>query len=180
MKNAAVRYLLPIVVALAAAGLPAMAESAPAAQGATHTLKELSFLRGSWFGQGKDGAYIEEHWSAPVGDSILGSCRFIQNGRTSFYELLSIVIQPEGIVLRMRHFNDALVGWTEKSEAGDCPLVVCTKDEVIFDNNNKEHDVKVTYRRTGPKSLTATVDVTRDEKTTTYSFQYSLQENVSK
>ena len=80
----------------------------------------------------------------------------------------------------MRHFNEAFAPWSEKNEAGDCPLVSCTKDEAVFDNNNKEHDVKVTYRRTSPKSLSVTVAVTRDEKTTTYAFEYTSAESETK
>jgi hypothetical protein len=124
----------------------------------------------------KSGSYVEEYWSDLKGDSLIGHCRFIKDGKTTFYELLAIVSTPAGIALRMRHLDGAFIGWDEKDEAGDCLLVSMNANEAIFDNSKSEHRVKVTYRRSGAKSLYVAVEDTRDGKTSTYPFEYNLVE----
>ncbi len=140
------------------------------------SLRDLSFLKGTWCGKSASGSYVEEFWSGPQGDSIIGHCRFIKDGKTTFYELLTIVSTPGGISLRMRHFDKAFKGWDEKDEAGDCVLINSSANEAVFDNNMSQHKVRVTYRRAGPKSLNVSIEDTRDGKTSSYPFEYHLVE----
>ena len=71
MKKGIFRRALPVLFTLAQLGTIASAQT-PA-----HTLRDLSFLKGSWYGNGKGGSYIEEYWSGAEGNSIVGHCRFI-------------------------------------------------------------------------------------------------------
>jgi Domain of unknown function (DUF6265) len=155
---------------------PTMPVSADSISNSQKSLKELSFMRGTWSGKSESGAYVEESWSGPQDDSMVGHCRFIKNGKTTFLELLEIVNTSAGVVLRMRHFDGDFKPWDEKDEAGDCLFVSTTANEAVFDNNKKEHRVKATYRKTGAKSLYAAVEDSRDGKTSTYPFKYNLVE----
>jgi hypothetical protein len=39
---------------------------------------------------------IDEHWSEPAGDNMIGMYRHIRNGKVETYEFLSIEIVAEG------------------------------------------------------------------------------------
>lgn len=139
----------------------------------TFTLKDVSFLEGNWSSKTKSGALVEEFWSAPKADSMVGYCRFIKDQKTTFYELLSIVEKQGQVILRMRHFNESLVGWNDKEEAGDCILVTNDGADATFDNKNDAHHVMVTYKRSGTNSLHVVVEDTTDGKSVKHEFDYS-------
>lgn len=123
---------------------------------------------------GKDGSIEEEYWSAPEADSLVGHCRFIKDGKTSFYELLSIVNLPKsgGIVLQMKHCDGAFVAWDDKDEAGNCKLTKLSPGEAFFDNNNPHHRVTVSYKCKAANSLSVVVKDTQGGKTSTFPFEY--------
>ncbi len=139
-------------------------------------LKSLAFMQGVWEGRTTSGAYVEEAWSAPQGDSLVGYCRFIKESRTTFYELLAVVKLADTTVLRMKHLNADFVPWADKDEAGDLKLISSSDSEATFDNGNKNHHVKVVYKKTGAKSLHVDVEDTTDGKTNSFPFDYKLKE----
>jgi hypothetical protein len=167
---------LPLVAAMALQTctlvvLPVMADVPVTPR---HSLQDVAFIKGNWTSTSKGGAYVEEYWSGIEGDSMVGHCRMIKNGHTTFYEIVAIVNTPTGLVLRMRHFNEAMSPWKEEDESGDCPLISCGANEAVFGNGRSTHAVKVTYRRTGPKSLYALVEDVQEGKTSSYPFEYKL------
>jgi hypothetical protein len=164
--------LLALTMAWQVCGDTAKAK-ADAPRSSPHTLQDLSFMQGTWCGKSGSGSQVEEYWSGAQGDSLIGHCRFIKDGITTFYELMAIVKTPAGFALKMRHFNGAMIPWVEKDEAGDCLLVSGSANQAIFDNNKADHRVRVTYRKTGTNSLYAKVEDTRDGKTTAYPFEYT-------
>ncbi len=141
-----------------------------------HKLQDASFLKGAWSSKTKSGALVEEFWSQPEGDSMVGYCRFIKDQKTTFYELLTIVETKDHVVLRMRHFNESLVGWNEKEEAGDCILTESNSSQITFDNKSETHRVKVTYKRSGSNSLHVTVEDTTNGETVKHEFDYNKNE----
>jgi hypothetical protein len=136
--------------------------------------QQLAFLQGTWTGKTEKGAYVEEYWSRPAGDTMIGHCRFIADGKTTFYELLAIVWEPDRVVLKMRHFDKDFLGWDESAEAGDCVLVSCTSSEVLFENSNSQHKVRVSYRKLDRRdeAIQTIVEDTRDGQTRRYPFEY--------
>lgn len=109
----------------------------PAAPGVPTVLAldRLSWLGGTWTGaMGED--YVEETWSRPSGDSIIGMFRWqTSDGKTTLWELLAIRMEGGDPVLRLRHFDAALEPW--KSEAGGvAPMKATTLDgrRVVFTN----------------------------------------------
>ena len=139
-------------------------------------LKSLAFMQGVWEGKSSSGAYVEEAWSSPQGDSLVGYCRFIKESRTTFYELLAVVRLADSTVLRMKHLNADFVPWADKDEAGDLKLISSSDSEATFDNGNKNHHVKVVYKKTGTKSLHVDVEDSTDGKTNSFPFDYKLKE----
>lgn len=107
-SNAALQAVLTLVVFLLGLGAlrePKHDEPTGARVVAGATLDDLAPLAGTWRGAipGAAGeAVVEEIWSEPLGDTIVGLFRWIApGGRASMVELLSIREEPEGLVLRL-------------------------------------------------------------------------------
>lgn len=78
-------------------------------------LESLAFLKGTWSGT-MEGDRVEETWSAPHGDSIIGMFRWQAGGKTTMWEMLSIKEESGKAVLRLRHFDARFDPW--KGETG--------------------------------------------------------------
>lgn len=127
-------------------------------------LVELGFLAGAWKSQ-LNGELVEEHWTMPAGDAIIGMYRWMdKSGKTRLVEIQSIKLEADGPTLRLRHFDGALVPW--KSESGAIAALVLKdrgKNRARFVNEGKEGGLKhIDYERAAD---TLTIVVTfRDEK----------------
>jgi hypothetical protein len=96
-------------------------------------LKSLGFLKGTWTGKvGND--WVEETWSAPHGDGIIGMFRWQVGGTTTtMWELLSIKDEGGVPVLRLRHFDQKLNPWpSEAGEVERMPAAEVTSNRVRF------------------------------------------------
>ncbi len=116
-----------IALGLAAA---ALAQETPA-----DPLSKLKFLAGAWKGE-MNGELVEEHWTEPAGEAILGMFRWMgKDGKARLFELLSIKAEAEGPVLRLRHFDGALTPWaSEASGAPALKLTECAEGRAVFTN----------------------------------------------
>jgi hypothetical protein len=103
-----------LVCALAPAALAQTAKKA--------RLVDLAWMSGQWLGS-IGGSRSEEVWTAPAGDSMLGMWRLVSSdGKAQVLELLTITDEPEGPVLRLRHFSRTLVAREDKDKAISVPL----------------------------------------------------------
>lgn len=93
------------------------------------TLAEMDFLVGHWTGNAFGGV-SEEIWSQAQGGAMMGMFRQINNGKTVFYELMTLIEENGSIVMRLKHFNPNLTGWEEKDKTVDFKFVG-KKDGVI-------------------------------------------------
>jgi hypothetical protein len=66
---------------------------------AGQSLDDLAFLSGCWEGPLSRGGVIEEFYSAPTDNQIVGTTRYIRDGHTVMFEFSSIVHDSTGIVL---------------------------------------------------------------------------------
>jgi len=88
MKISAVRILFPLIALLVLARA-----------GESQTLDDLAFLSGCWQGPLSRGGAIEEFYSAPSDNLIVGTTRYLRDGHTVMFEFSSIVHDSSGIVL---------------------------------------------------------------------------------
>ena len=156
------RFLL-LVIALLGASRPAHgqppAPSADAAgRAARATLADVAFIAGHGVGA-LDGGVIEEVWSAPRGDSMMGMFAFTKEGRARFYEFLLIEQTASGPVLRLKHFNPGLIGWEEKAEVYSYPLIGLSPRIAVFERPDK--DTRLTFAA-DEGTLAVTLDQKRD------------------
>lgn len=85
------------------------------------TLADVAWIAGQWRGKGLGGE-VEEVWSPPLGDNMLGMFKLVKDGKTSFCELLCISQKGDSLIIRIKHFDARLRGWEEKDQAEEYPL----------------------------------------------------------
>lgn len=130
MKTTALLFVMLLVGAVSAIALtqPAAKPAAPTPAGmmdltkdpARPSIDQLAFLEGDWKGE-KDGAVVEEIWSAPSGNNIVGCFRWLKKtGKPSMFEILALTEEDDGIYLRLHHYSSKLVG----KEPSDKPLTL--------------------------------------------------------
>jgi hypothetical protein len=134
-------------------------------------LADLGFIAGSW-GADWAGGFGEEHWSTASGDSMVGTFRFVKDGKARFYEMMLIEQTPEGPVLRLKHFNPGLIGWEEKAQVYSYPLIEYRQGLAVFERPDKQ--TRMTFRRTSTDSLSVLLEQTKDGKQTSQEFKFRL------
>ena len=92
---------------------------------------DMDWLAGRWRGSGLGGE-CEEVWMPAAAGSMVGAFRLIKEDEVQFYEFLTIMEVDDSVVLRVKHFDNTMVGWEERSESVDFPLVAWSEGEAFF------------------------------------------------
>jgi hypothetical protein len=96
-------------------------------------VEDMAWLAGSWTGEALGGT-VDEIWSLPRAGAMMGMFRLVQDGKTVFYELMTILEEDESLVLRLKHFDGGdLAAWEEKRKTVDFPLVAVVDGAFHFD-----------------------------------------------
>lgn len=118
-------------------------------------LADLSWLAGSWEGEGIEGAPALEGYAPAAGGQMVGHFRQLnKDGSVMFYEIITIVQDGNSLAYRLKHFNADLTGWEEKDKVVVFPLSAVGKQRWDFSG--------LAYERTGPNAMTASVIVHGD------------------
>lgn len=155
--------LLPMVLV----GLPLLAAGNP-------KVADIAWLEGRWIGE-KNGGAIEEHWSPPLENNMIGMFRLFFDEQAQVYEFMTIEQTPSGLMLYLRHFGQKLA---DKDEAAKPMVFFATPDppparSVVFDRIDKpETRTKLYYRREGNK-LTVALDQLINGKRNIEIFEFS-------
>ena len=124
-------------------------------------LASLAWMQGTWIkDDGKN--YIEETWSEPKGDCMVGVLRWIKGGKVWMYELMAISIDNDKLVYRLRHFSREQTPWEKKDAGFAYPLTRITEGEVVFENPNRNQPRRFIYRRSGVNELIARLEGPED------------------
>lgn len=132
----------------------APAPSTNPAMPASDAFAKLKFLHGCW--QLKDGdSQLDEYWSAPAGNCMMGVFRWVKGGKATMYELLTITADDQGVIYRMRHFNGpALVPWAMEADGPlTYPLANLSDTEAIFEDPARAHPKRFIFRKQGDNGL---------------------------
>jgi hypothetical protein len=121
----------------------------PPQQPVASTLSHLTWLAGEWK-MTRGQACIEEQWTRPVGDMLLGMSRTIENGRTTSFEFMRIVSRADGVYFVAQPGGRPPVDFKLVSESGA---------ELVFGNpGHADHLKRIIYRRSGVEQLTARIE----------------------
>lgn len=107
-------------------------------------MADFSWLVGRWHGEGLGGV-IEEVWSEPAGGAMVGYFRLVQNGKPSFYEIMTLVEAENSVEMRLKHVNPDMTGWEEKADFVTFRLVRQDASGAYFEG--------LTFRRTDPDRI---------------------------
>lgn len=129
---------------------------------AVASVEDLKWIAGQWRG-GAMGGSFEETWNLPLGDSMSGVFHFVKDGKTVFYEILTIVPDGNSVKLRLKHFGSDLVGWEEKEKSIEFPLKTLTEHEAAFDG--------LVFRRIKQNRMNIIVRTKEGEKVDTLLFE---------
>lgn len=99
-------------------------------------LADFKWLAGSWVGGGLGGQCVET-WSEPQGDAMVGSFLYSQDGKAVFSEHFSLSKVGDSVTLKLKHFDNNLVGWEEKDKS--------VEFKFVKRNGNKFHFSGMTY-----------------------------------
>lgn len=123
------------------------------------TLADLAWFEGHWLDESAD-HLSEEIWTAPSGDSLLGMWRYVSQGRLRISEILSITDEPEGIALRLRHFDPRLTAREEQDAPVVLRLVAWKAREAVFERAavGGQGRLRLSYRRPSDDSLVAVLE----------------------
>ena len=125
-----------------------------AAQGTKPTIDDLSWLAGSWSGEAR-GIVMEEHWTRPAGNSMVGMHRDVGKGRTLVFEFLRIEQRGDQITyLSMPN---------GRSPATPFPLKELSGTRVVFENPAHDFPQRVIYWKDGD-DLRARIEGTMNGK----------------
>ena len=133
------------------------------AQSTKPTLDGLAWMTGSWSGDMK-GIQMEEHWTAPKGNSMIGLHRDVGKGRTLVFEFLRIEQQGDRIVyLSMPN---------GRSPATPFPLKELSATRVVFENPQHDFPQRIIYWKDG-NDLRARIEGTQNGKTAGEEWKWS-------
>ncbi len=106
---------------------------APGAASPPATIDQLDWLVGYWVGEGLGGV-SRENIAPPVEGQIMGA--FSQqkpDGSIFFYEFYLFMEVGDTVTLRIKHFSPDFVGWEDKEEFVEFPLVAIEGTTAYFD-----------------------------------------------
>ena len=185
-----------LIIAFLVVGVlyPATAYNAPVAAGVNGSntkIEDLAWIEGDWYARGSESAgtgmgqldaddELQERWSAPMGDSMIGAFRWHKGGKVWMFEFLTIVEEGDELLLRWKHFNRELVGWEEKDVSLSYRLVSLEQRKAVFENiskKDKRGPWRVTYHRTNESSMSIRLEGF-DKQTPPSVFRFRLRNPV--
>jgi len=107
---------------------------------------DLAWLAGEWSGRFGDDA-VEEYWSSPSHETIVGCFRWFSGSVCRFYEIIAIERWEEGVVMLIKHFDPGLVGWEERETAMVFDLVRLDAGEAVFLKRGSDPPLWLVYRK---------------------------------
>lgn len=112
-------------------------------------LASLRFMAGCWRGPAGPKRVIEEHYTAPSANLILGMTRYLEGDSATGYEFTTITRQDGSIVLTPR---------PEGQTPASFRLVALDRGSASWENPEHDFPTRITYRRIRGDTLVARVE----------------------
>ena len=122
----------------------ALIAAMPASAQSLATIDQAGWLAGRWVGEGLGGPF-EETWAPAAGGQMVGHFQLVKDGKPAFYEILLLDSQPNGLRLRVKHFNPDFTAWEDKAVWHSFEPVAVAPNQLKFNG--------LTFVRTGDDLL---------------------------
>lgn len=154
---------------------PASSTEIPAANAA---LQPLAFMTGSWVAVNPNKTLNRETWMRPVGNAMTGM--FVQMRRDStpgFYEMTTIVAEPEGVTLYHRHVHRKLEIDERRKDVDVFKLVSAENGKAVFSPVKDQEGglLSMTYRMEGDNVLVQEVAFKPGSKEKDFATRYTRE-----
>jgi hypothetical protein len=149
---------------IAAMTLAAAVLAPPSATAQDRGLETFAWLAGAW--EMHDGArVVEEHWTAPSANLMIGMSRAVAGGRTTEFEFIRLEKRDDGLFYVPQPGGRPPVAFRLTSADGD---------RFVFENTTSGDRVtRVEYRRDGPDGLHARVEGAREGRPFVLEYRYT-------
>ena len=171
MKKCLLCIALSNVVIGASLNVLADTNESAGKQNKENKLSKLTWLSGTWVAN-VDGDYLEEIWSEPVGDTMMGVFRWVKGGKVWINEIVTITADSDGLVFRLRHFDRKMTAWEDKDKPFYYPVKHIGRDEIVFENPQRDHPRSITYRRVDDTLYIILTSYDEDRKPSTDEFVF--------
>lgn len=150
------RIAVTLLVAFMALLAPAAASAqAPASTPADATLADLAFMTGCWRGEFANGGALEEVYTAPSSNLMLGLSRYLRGESAVQFEFSRITADSSGIALL------PFPGGRPSEHA--FRLTAVEADRATFEAPEHDFPKRIRYARGADGSLTARIDGGTDD-----------------
>ncbi len=109
-----------------------------------------TWLAGHWEGSGFGGV-VEETWTPPSGETMLGTFRLSVGGRAQLFEFMVLSVEDGQPVIRVKHFNADGSPWEDRDEWVMFPFERSSEHAIFFGG--------LTYELLGDDRLRVAVSV---------------------
>ena len=142
------RLLLPALLVALLAGSATPTNWAPSPR--RPTLADLGFMAGCWRGAAEGGTVIDEYYTPPSENLILGVSRYTRGGRVTSYEFATIAAQGDSdLVLTPRPVGQS---------PADFSLTKLRPGMAVWSNPKHDFPREISYRTLGSDSLAARIE----------------------
>ena len=125
-------------------------------------IEQLGWLAGCWEMSSPRGT-IEEQWSAPRGQTMLGTGRTVRDGRTTEYEFV-VLTEQDGRFAYEAHPSQQASAVFLSREA--------TASRVVFENLDHDFPQRVGYERQAADAMLAWIEGTQNGRLRRVEFRY--------
>jgi hypothetical protein len=125
-----------------------VAMSGVSGQAAEVSLSTLTWLTGDWR-LATGNRTIEEHWTAPTANALIGMSRTVRDDRMVAFEFIRIEQREKDIFY---------VAQPNGRPPTDFKLSRAADGELVFEGDGRDRVKRITYRRQGPNGLYALVE----------------------
>jgi hypothetical protein len=117
---------------------------------AAGAVSELGWMEGRWTGT-HDGVQMEEHWTSPAGEALIGMHKDVLNGRMVSFEFLRVGRHEDGI---------AYFASPRSSPPTPFRLVEMGRQRVVFENKENDFPQRILYWLDPERRLHARIEGT--------------------
>jgi hypothetical protein len=110
---------------------------------------DLGFMAGCWRGMTRSGTTIEEFYTTPSSNLIVGTTRYVREGRTVDFEFTRIDQTDSGAVITPHPKGVRSVSFVPK---------VVEANRVIWENPTHDFPQRILYTRAAPDTLVARIE----------------------
>jgi len=151
---------------------PASGDDAGADGPAEATVADLSWMVGSWAGDGFGGR-IEEVILPASNGAMPATFRAARGGVVGFYEFILFEQEGDGVVMRLHHFSPGMKRWEDEPVAFD--LVELGEGYALFAERDDEVErTRLRYERAGDTLTAELIELREGEDKVTARFGFTL------